>query len=230
MVIIGGPGKCGGSLLMCILTELGIHTGFPKLDNTWIRVKTTKKGQLDLGGNYEWPLRGNKIKLPLPYVVKEPQMCVDIDLRIEKFNKMNINIDHIYILLRRPGPIAPALEFLNRQYKSGKDRDSFERGLSGKDLTVLESAFAKRILQITHFVAELDIPHTLVSYPKYADNYKYAYNKFRFILEKHNISFETYKKTADTCIDKSLVKQAYDTMPEWVRADFRENYIHRRRI
>jgi hypothetical protein len=205
---------------MYILTELGIDTGFPKgLDHSPYGILGN-----DCGGRYEMNLRGSTIiKRPFPYVLKEPQMCSDIDLRIER---LALDVDHIYIMLRRPGPIANALEFMRRGAREPKN---FERSMSGADLDMLTEAFMTRISQLTHLVAEMDIPHTLVSYPKYASDHEYAYSKFSFLMGKYNISFNQYKEVAERCVDKKQIQHAYDVMPEWCRARMRETYAFKRR-
>lgn len=212
-VIITGPGKCGGSLLMSVLTNLGMDTGFPK-----------SKVQGDVGGNYEWPLRGSRMKTPFPHIVKEPQMCTDIDLRIKK---LNLEVDHIYILLRRPGPIAPALEFMRRE--SG-NKDVFEEGLNGDDLDRVERGIAKRIEQVVHLIAELDFPHTLLSYPRFAADYEYAYSKLSHLMNQYNIPYDKFCEVMGANVDRKLVREAYASMPEWVRAYMRETYTFRKRL
>ena len=196
------------------MTELGINTGFPKREGL--------KG--DVGGKYEWPARGSKIKQPFPEVVKEPQICADLDLRIEK---LGLKIDHVYILLRRPGPIAPALEFIRR---GSKNKEKVDRGLTADSLDKVERGLTRRIIQIVHLVAEMDIPHTLVSYPRFAADHSYAYGKFQYLLYKHGISGGEYARVAERCVDKDLVAKAYADMPEWCRAMMREAYHYRKRL
>lgn len=213
---------------MRIFTELGIDTGFPK------GLKFDKHGG-DCGGYYEKRLRGRGVKKPLPYVIKEPQMCADIDLRIEA---LDLTVDHVYIMLRRPGPQAAALEFMKSRTRPPKaaarrgDPDNWimAHALNGRDLDAVTEAMATRELQLIHLVSELDVPHTLVSYPRFASDYKYSYSKFRFILEKHNISEAKFKKVCDQCINTDLVDVAYNEMPEWYRATMREAWNFRPRI
>lgn len=214
-VIITGPGKCGGSLLMQILTELGIDTGFPK--------GLTFKNN-DAGGNYEKKLRGSSVKLPLPYVIKEPQMCADIDLRIKK---MKLDVDHIYVLLRRPGPEAVALEFMRRETKH---KDTFEEGLDPRDLEKVTRAIAQRELQVVNLVAEIQSPHTLVSYPRFASDLNYAFSKFWFLWDRFGITKARLKEVMDQAVDTKLVQQAYDAQPEWNRAKMREAWNFRRKL
>jgi hypothetical protein len=206
-VIVTGPGKCGGSLLMQILTELDIDTGFPK--------GLTFKNN-DAGGNYEKKLRGSGTKFPLPYVIKEPQMCADIDLRIKK---LKLSVDHIYILLRRPGPEAVALEFMRR---GSSNPETFEEGLRCKDLERTTRGIARRELQVVNLVAELQIPHTLVSYPRFASDINYAFMKFWFLWEKFDIKKKDLLHVMDKVVDQKLVTQAYTSQPEWNRAKMRE--------
>ncbi len=225
-VIITGPGKCGGSLIMRIFTELGIDTGFPK-------GRTFDDTDGDCGGHYEWRCRGSNAKTPFPYVIKEPQMCADIDLRIDA---LGLEVDHVYILLRRPGPQAAALEFMKSRTTRPKraalrkhDPDSWmlNKNLNGRDLEKVTEAIATRELQIVNLVAELDVPHTLVSYPRFASDLDYSYSKFKFVLERYGISKKTFKKVCGKCIDSNIVEHAYSEMPEWYRASMREAWNFR---
>jgi hypothetical protein len=188
---------------MQIFTELGWDTGFPN----GLSFKNN-----DAGGNYEWSTRGSRAKKPFPYIIKEPQMCADIDLRIER---LGLEVDHIYILLRRPGPEAVALEFMRR---GSADPDKFERGLNGDDLERVSKAVALREIQVMNLVAEMDIPHTLVSYPRFASDLKYAYDKFSFLMNLHSTPYDRFVKVCDSIIDPEQVQAAYGGQPEWNRA------------
>lgn len=223
-VIVTGPGKCGGSLIMRIFTELGIDTGFDK-------GRTFDEAEGDCGGHYEWKCRGTRMEKPFPYVIKEPQMCSDIDLRIDA---LGLEVDHVYILLRRPGPKAAALEFMksrtNRINIHDPDYYMSQKSLNGRDLDKVTEAIATRELQLVNLVAELDVPHTLVSYPRFASDLEYSYSKFRFILEKYGISKESFKEACDECINTDIVEAAYNEMPEWYRATMREAWCFRPKI
>lgn len=219
-VIVTGPGKAGASLLMYMLTELDIDTGFPK------GRQSNRARKIDFGGRYEKQLRGSTIiKRPYPYVLKEPAMCADIDLRIER---LKLHVEHIYILLRRPGPLANALEFMRRG-TSRKEQDYFERQLAWGDVEKMARALNHRVTQVVHLVAEMDIPHTLVSYPRFAAEPRYAYNKFDFLMKRHNITWERFQEVHHDCVDPEQVKHAYDNMPEWCRAMMRENPVFKPR-
>jgi len=213
-VLIAGPGKCGASLLMQIFTELGMETGYGR-----DHVKKVKKLSKDVGGNYEWRCRGKQMKFPLPYIIKEPQMCTDIDLRIEK---LKLKVDHIYILTRRPGPVANALEFLRRE--SSVDVKRFDRRLSTDSLDSLERGISLRIQTLIHLVAELEIPHTLVSFPKWGHDYRYGHRKFRFLLNKYGITRTQWKKAVRDNVDDDLIAKAYADFPDWNRSYMREKY------
>ncbi len=223
-VIVTGPGKCGASLLMWILTELGIDTGFPK-------GRTYKKTKGDCGGLYEWRCRGSNKKEPLPYVIKEPQMCADIDLRIKA---LDLKVDHVYMMLRRPGPQAAALEFMKSRTRRVDVHDPdwylLHESLNPRDLERVTDAIATRELQLVNLVAELDVPHTLVSYPRFARDLDYSYSKFKFILEKHDISKKKFEEVCSRCINSDIVDAAYNEMPEWYRAAMREAWTFRPKI
>lgn len=226
---------------MCILTELGLETGFPK------------GARGDVGGRYEWALRGQRMKKPIPEIIKEPQMCADIDLRIEK---LKLKVDHVFIMLRRPGPLANALEFTRPRGTVSQEEEDFrdelicqskgihldtleaiekfksqkDRGITADDLEKIEGCLTRRVIQVVHLVAEMDIPHTLVSYPRYAAEPEYAYKKFEPLLKKHDIDYDTFLDVHKRCVDKAQVDYAYNNMPEWCRAMMREAYAWRKRI
>jgi hypothetical protein len=200
---------------MQMLTELGIDTGFPK--------GLTFKNN-DAGGNYEKRLRGKGVSTPLPYVIKEPQMCADIDLRIKK---LSLSVDHIYVLLRRPGPESVALEFMRRE---ARDKENFEEGLDGRDLAAVTRAITQREIQIVNHVAELQIPHTLVSYPRFASDLNYTFMKFWFLWEKFGILKADIKEVMDKVVDDKQVQHAYNIQPEWNRAKMREAWNWRKNL
>jgi hypothetical protein len=158
-------------------------------------------------------------------------MCADIDLRIDA---LDLEVDHVYMLLRRPGPQAAALEFMkSRTHRvSLHDPDQYliHKRLNPRDLEKVTEAIATRELQLVNIVAELDVPHTLVSYPRFARDLDYSYSKFRFILEKHNISKDTFREVCHRCINSDLVDAAYNEMPEWYRASMREAWNFRPKI
>jgi hypothetical protein len=207
---------------MWIFTELGIDTGFPKDE-----IKAESK---EAGGHFEWRVRGRRMVQPFPYVIKEPQMCADIDLRIKT---LNLDVDHVYVLLRRPGPQAAALEFMkSRIHRIDPDDPDWwlqHEGLNVRDLDRVTEAIATRELQVVNLLAEMDVPHTLVSYPRFAADVDYAYSKVRFILERHNISKDRLQEAFDTCVNKDIIEAAYREMPEWYRATMRESWHFRPR-
>jgi hypothetical protein len=208
-VIVTGPGKCGASLLMRIFTELGMDTGGEK---------GREFEHNNCTGNYEWPLRGKKLKRPIPYIIKEPQMCCDIDLRIEV---LKLDVDYVYVMLRRPGPEAAALEFM-RHNSTRLDASDFERSINGTILERVTESMKLRELQVIHHLAELDIPHTLVSYPRYAADFEFAYSKFGFLMKKYSVSLEKFVEVCERVVDPKQVQAAYDSQPEWNRAKMRE--------
>jgi hypothetical protein len=210
-VLIAGPGKSGGSLLMQMFTEMGMDTGYSK---DYKQVKT------NVGGHYEWKIRGKDMKRPFPYLLKEPQMCTDIDIRIDR---LKLRVDHVYVLLRRPGPVANALEFLRRGVPDAK-KEQFETHVRTEAVDKIERGMNLRIQNLVHLLAEMDLPVTLVSYPKWAHDGAYGYKKFDFLVKKYDISQKTWNRTIAKCVDPKLVEKAYADFPDWQRSYMREKY------
>ncbi len=189
---------------MKVLTELGFDTGFPK----GTPIHHTE------GCRYEWPLRGSRIKHPIPYIIKEPQMCTDIDLRI---NKQGWQVEHIYILLREPGPRAAAAAFIEK----GKSRGGAP---SQHKLDKVERWFTKRTIQLVHAVAGMEIPHTMLSYPYWATNSIHLHGKLKFLMDKKNISSEQLKTVMKECVDPAELAYARKTMPPR-NMDYMKEYV-----
>lgn len=203
-VLLVGPGRVGGTLLMQIFTELGLPTGFDK----GIKIDFHK------GERYEWPCRGTRERTPFPYIIKEPKMCTDIDLRVDK---KKWDVDHVYILLRQPGPIACALDFMARDKPKG-----WEHRLEVRDLDRAERGFMRRIMQVTHLVAHMDVPHTLVSYPRWAEDPIYFSSKFKFLLDKFSVSRKQVEQQLKVCVDQKEIERVKSDMPPWLRKYMRE--------
>jgi hypothetical protein len=91
-------------------------------------------------------------------------------------------------------------------------------------LDKVENDLSHRVQNLIHLVAEMNISHTLVCYPKWAHAQKYGYQKFAFLVEKFGITQKQWNKAIAKCVDRDLVKRAYDDFPEWNRSYMREKY------
>jgi len=105
--LIISPGKCGSTLLVKLLTLLGVETGY------------TKEAAMDkeYGSALEWPCRDEKADYYLsyrgnmPYLIKNNLLSLDLEEKIEKWDW---HINHIYFL-NRPTEAIVNRHFINRK-------------------------------------------------------------------------------------------------------------------
>lgn len=183
-IIITGPGKCGTTFLMELLTELGLDTGY-------------KPGEV---GSGEWNVQHSDATLEgQPYILKSPSFGTNkriLDLR----ERWDWNIEHVYILLREFDDVAnnrwnswrkkaglPASD--DQEYKR---KDEKWRGYKRKAARSVGCA----VLQ----VASEEIPYTLLMFPRIVTDPQYLYDKMKHTLPDvgpYDKFLEVFNKIAD---------------------------------
>jgi hypothetical protein len=168
-VIITGSGQCGTTFLVDLLTELGFDTGY------------TSEQKGDPKGSREWTIRGEHArKERIPSIIKNPRLCTDL---LERAERWDWNVTHVYLSLRDYEAVA------NNKYKRrnpvrhpGKTKeDSMEL------YKMTASSFVGHaLLQI----AEGELPHTLIVFPRSARDPEYLFEKLSFVLD--GMSYKTF--------------------------------------
>lgn len=117
-VVISGTGRAGTSFLVCLLTRLGLDTGFSEAD---LALDECSRAGLE-----------RDIRKPAPYIAKAPWLCVTIN---EVLERDDIVIEHAIIpLLSRRHTLQP-LACLLRFFGMSRDRGGAMRAgdLGGVD-------------------------------------------------------------------------------------------------
>ncbi len=205
IVFIATTGCAGSSLLMSILTELGMDTGYKlgegpdsKLDEDPI-----------YGGQYEMRLYGRRAeaihKTGFPYIMKSGKICDTLEKRIERFD---LQVDYVYGLSRGPSCEASIKDRILRH----QPKEHWEKVLNNpvaidkakKEVQKIEKAFTALCISL----GRLDIPHTMLTYPDYARNLPLTYKKLQFLMDKYSISYDRFKEVCDTRIDPKQLDKA----------------------
>lgn len=189
-VVITGTGRAGTTLLVKILTKLNLNTGFSlaQLDN-----KTDKNSRAGLEQNI---LKNAKCS----YVVKSPLICDQIE---EISQRPNIIIDHAFIPIRNIK--AAALSRL-KVYKDGGKKEYIPGGIwQTSDPNQQEEILTDKLFNLLLGLAKMDVPVTLLHYPKLTRDSNYLYKKLLPILP--NISLEHFTNIFNSTVDRNLVNK-----------------------
>ena len=196
-VFISGTGRAGTTLLVQLLTELGLNTGFPRA----LAGDTDKSGgdriyfDVARAGFERDPFRAD-----IPFVVKTPFLCDQLDNVLQS----GIEISHLLIPVRRLEEAAESRRYVQRQTTGCADGAAVAGGLWGTDVGQMqESVLAEKFIRLVEAATRNDIPMTFLSFPRFARDAEYSFRKLRFLLPL--MRFERFRATFDSCVNPELV-------------------------
>jgi len=196
-VLIATCGCAGSSLLMAILTKLGMDTGM-EFENP-INIL---RGSSSFGGQYEIKMSGKHSKA-FPYIIKSSRLCQSL---LERIDRWDLQVDHVYGLLRGPS----FFDSVKERFERNKVEGAWEEKMTSNPLFInsvdrsarrLERSFLMLCLNLS----KVDIPHTMLSYPNYAIDLPLTYKKLNCLMVKYSISYERFEQVCDELIDKELL-------------------------
>ena len=159
-VVIAGTGRAGTTLLVALLSDLGIDTGFRpgvKMDGS--------------GGLERDPSKGGN----MPRVIKAPGLSTRLGRLLDE---NIIEVEHV-IVPTRDLDIAAA----SRIRVAGYGRFLGVRGgftgtrSARRQKRVLESMLSELVWTIARY----DLPHTFLEFPRFAHDWHYLYEKLGFL-------------------------------------------------
>lgn len=180
-VIITGIGRCGTTLLVALLTRLGLDTGFNERDIAKVRNAMARAG-------LEKDIRDDGC----PYIVKNPWFC---DYAEEIIARDDICIDHVFIPIRAVSSAAASRRhvmaaniaqlpltarllhrFRPRRFTGGLwHTRSMQQG-DQEDILLRQS------YKLNLALAEAESPVTFLQYPRITQDCDYLYARLRPIL------------------------------------------------
>lgn len=184
-IIITGPGHCGTTYFMKLLSELGFDTGFDAADAS---SKRTYIGEKPWHG-FEWTIRGKYArKDKMPRIIKSPKICLDL---LDRAEKWDWEIEHIYILLRDYKDIAKHRWEYRHATKTGGIRDLPEE----EHKQVNEEKAARWVGEIVYTAVSEGIPYTFLMFPRIVVDPEYLwstcdlfkdtpYRRFKAVFDK----------------------------------------------
>jgi hypothetical protein len=170
-VIISGTGRTGTTLLIQLLTKLGLDTGFTGDDDHVYQ--TCNAGM-------EHSLTAEKV----PYIIKNPDFCKTLEKALVTGN---YRIDHTFIPVRDLFSAARSRIKVSEEtprYAIPKGLSRAPGGLWGtKDKSQQEDILVRKFFQLIYVIVRYDIPHTFLEFPRLALDPAYTYEKLKPILK-----------------------------------------------
>jgi hypothetical protein len=170
IVIITGTGRNGSTFLMQLLTRLGLDTGWQKDQALSGFINSNSHGGMerDLNGD-------------VPYIVKNPYFVG----WIPKIQEKGFVIDHVIVPFREADQAARSRAAVEQRAKdSGFTGKVVPGGFWGaSDLHGQKQHILAKTHQLFCSIAEYDLNHTLIHYPRMTEDGEYLFRKLKVLFE-----------------------------------------------
>jgi hypothetical protein len=183
-ILVAGTGRAGTTLLVAILSDLGLDTGYPpgvEMDG--------------VSGGLERAVT----KPDTPRIVKSPGLSTRVG---QLLDEGAIAVDHIIIPMRDLEVAAAS-----RVRVAGYGRFlGVSGGFTGtrsasRQKRVLESMVAELMWTVTRY----DLPHTFLEFPRFAHDWQYLYDKLGFLDPA--LSADDFRVVVEKRYDPSEIRQ-----------------------
>jgi hypothetical protein len=162
-IVITGTGRAGTTLLVSVLTHLGLDTGegSAKLSGVDPRTRGGLESRLDAPD--------------APHVVKDTTLPFRLATLLETGT---VSVGHVIVPIR-----ALDLAAASRVRGSNYGWNIFARGgLWGTvDPVKQRDALASMLYELMHTIARFELPHTLLEFPRFATDWQYTYRALSFL-------------------------------------------------
>ena len=194
-IIITGPGRSGTSLLMVLLTRMGLDTGWQPHHED---IKPNIRAGMELD-NMDFSLSDDFIVTKMenaPTIVKSPA----ISLHLKKVLQRNLfPIKHIILPLRDLREAAISRLQAGLHWDVPRDGNWQNWEVNKKVLDKQEEVLIKATARTVEAATVFNIPLTIIQYPKLALNPDYTFNKLSEVFTLNKRKFkqvfnETIKK------------------------------------
>ena len=184
-VVITGTGRAGTTLLVQILTDLGLDTGFAP-DH---RVDDRIHAGLEF-----------KIESPnAPRIVKDPNLSRRLGGLLDAGT---VEVEHVIVPIRDL-EIAAASRIRNTKY--GSNLHTFGGLFGTARATRQREALALIFYELFWTITRHELAHTLLEFPRFADDWEYTHRQLSFL--DPSIPPERWKEAIARRADRSLIHE-----------------------
>jgi predicted O-methyltransferase YrrM len=206
-IIIAGTGRAGTTLLVAMLSDLGLDTGF--------RPGVRMDG---VSGGLERSLQAPNS----PRIIKSPGLSTRLGELIERGS---VEVAHVIVPVRDLDVAAAS-----RVRVAGYGRFLGVPGgfhgtrTASRQRRVLDSMLAQLMWTITRF----DLPHTMLEFPRFAMDWQYTYEKLGFL--DPSLTAEDFKRVMAERFDPGQIREEPLTRGERLQAALLQPWTLARRV
>ncbi len=194
-VVITGTGRAGTTLLVAILTDLGLDTSF----EPGVEINESHRAGLE-----------RTLRPDSPRIVKWPNLGPKMR---EVLDDGTVHIEHVIVPVRDLD-VAAASRIRAADY--GKTTDA-QGGMWGtKQYWRQRKALAELLGELVVIIAEYDLPHTFLSFPRFAEDWRYTYERLSWLLT--GISPERFEEVFTARVRPSWIHEVPLQPAEQTRA------------
>jgi hypothetical protein len=176
-VYISGTGRAGTTMLIQLLTELGLDTGFKDADPTKHYFELARAG-------YEWDLSD----IGGPRFQKSPYLCD----RLDEIVSRGVKIDYLIVPVRDTADAAQSRIKVQIATSGHADGEEVAGGLwSTTQAAQQESILNAKLSSLIEVAVRYDISLIFLAYPRHVLDAEYAYEKLAPVLGE--IGLTTFK-------------------------------------
>lgn len=184
-VVIAGTGRAGTTLLVQVLTDLGLDTGF----DASAPIDSTVNAGLER--SVEGP--------DAPWIVKSPDLSRTLGAILDEGRA---RVDHVIIPIRDLD-VATASRVRNTKY--GRDLHTWGGLLGTNRATRQRAALTGMLYELLYTVARHDVPHTFLMFPRFATDWEYAHAQLGFLAPE--ISADRWRLALEARVKPNLIHQ-----------------------
>ncbi len=191
-IVIAGTGRAGTTLLVQVLSDLGLDTGFAPDAAIDPRVNAGLERAVDDPDG--------------PRIVKSP----DLSRRLgDVLERGGVVVDHVIIPIRDLD-VAAASRVRNTKY--GSDLHTWGGLLGTNRATHQRDALAVMLAELLVTIARFDLAHTLVMFPRFTHDWSYTYDKLSFLAPE--LAPEQWRDALAGRVDMDLIHEQALTRTE----------------
>ena len=184
-VVIAGTGRAGTTVLVQVLTDLGLDTGF----DASAPIDTTVNAGLER--SVEGP--------DAPWIVKSPDLSRTLGAILDAGGA---RVDHVIIPIRDLD-VAAASRIRNTKY--GRDLHTWGGLLGTNRATRQRAALTGMLYELLYTVARHDLPHTFLMFPRFTTDWEYTHAQLGFLAPE--ITADRWRQALEARVKPNLIHQ-----------------------
>ncbi len=184
-VVIAGTGRAGTTVLVQVLTDLGLDTGFDAsapIDNT-------------VNAGLERSVEGPDA----PWIVKSPDLSRTLGAILDAGRA---RVDHVIIPIRDLD-VAAASRIRNTKY--GRDLHTWGGLLGTNRATRQRAALTGMLYELLYTVARHDLAHTFLMFPRFTTDWEYTHAQLGFLAPE--ITADRWRQALEARVKPNLIHE-----------------------